>query len=268
MGEPLLELVDVCLTYERRRVRRKVSQNLVVSDFTLTVAPGQSVAIVGESGSGKSTVARAIAGLLPVTSGEIRFDGTVLPAHRSLADARNIQMVFQDPYSSLNPRITVADTLAEVIRVHRNRPRREVESRVSELLDLVNLPASSARAYARHLSGGQRQRVSIARALAAEPRLLLADEPTSALDVSVQAAILNLFADLREELGLAIVMISHSLAVVRQVSQWVAVVYRGRIVEQGPTASVLDDPQHSYTRALLDSVPSIVPRELRQPVEG
>ena len=164
-------------------------------------------------------------------------------------------MVFQDPYSTLNPRLKVGSVLAEAVRVHRMRPREAVAARVTELLELVELPASIAGRYPGHLSGGQRQRVGIARALAVEPELIVADEPVSALDVSVQAQILNLINDLKQELGVSWVFIGHNLATVRQVSDRIAVMYLGRIVEQGPADVILSAPLHPYTKALLEAVP-------------
>ena len=211
----------------------------------------------GESGSGKSTLARALTGLSPVARGEIRFDGRVLPARRKRADQRRIQMVFQDPYSSLNPRLTVGGMLAELLRVHHIVPRGEVDSFSRELLGLVGLDEEALSAYPRQFSGGQRQRVAIARALALRPDILVADEPVSALDVSVQATILNLLRDLRAELGLTLMLISHNLAVVRHLCDRVAVMYLGRIIEVAPTETLFSNPQHPYTVGLLAAIPKM-----------
>ncbi|MEU9099917.1 ATP-binding cassette domain-containing protein [Streptomyces sp. NPDC048361] len=212
-----------------------------VDGVSLDVAPGTVTGLVGESGSGKSTLARAVAGLTP-------YRGTVTGVERG-----RVQMVFQDPYSSLNPRMRIGDAIAEGSRV--DRGRRDAE--VARLLELVSLPAAHARRYPRELSGGQRQRVAIARALAAEPDVLIADEITSALDVSVQGAVLNLIRELRAELGLTMLFISHNLAVVRYVCDEVAVMRHGHLVETGPVEDVIGAPSHPYTRTLLEAVPSL-----------
>ncbi|AWS46175.1 ABC transporter ATP-binding protein [Streptosporangium sp. 'caverna'] len=212
-----------------------------VDDVTLEIPAGAIVGLVGESGSGKSTLARAVTGLVPYT-GEIVG-----------GDPRKIQMVFQDPYASLDPRMTVGTSVAEGLRLSRAARQAEVE----RLLSLVSLPASLAGRYPRELSGGQRQRVAIARALGARPELLVADEITSALDVSVQGAVLNLVRSLREELGLSMLFISHNLAVVRYVSDVVAVMHQGRLVEIGPTEEVVGSPRDDYTRSLLEAIPRL-----------
>jgi oligopeptide/dipeptide ABC transporter ATP-binding protein len=195
------------------------------------------------------------------TSGEIDFGGI----GEGGAQRRALQMVFQDPYSTLNPRLKIGSVLAEAVRVHRMRPPDAVPARVAELLELVELPPSVATRYPGQLSGGQRQRVGIARALAVEPELIVADEPVSALDVSVQAQILNLINDLKRELGVSWVFIGHNLASVRQVSDRIAVMYLGRIVEQGPVAVLLSAPLHPYTKALLEAVPHPDPTLPLQP---
>jgi oligopeptide transport system ATP-binding protein len=228
-----------------------------VDGVDLEIRRGEALALVGESGSGKSTLARAFTGLAPLASGEIRFDGRVLPARRKRADQRRIQMVFQDPYSSLNPRLTVGGMLHELLRVHHVVPRDEVASFSRELLGLVGLGDEALSAYPRQFSGGQRQRVAIARALALRPDILVADEPVSALDVSVQATILNLLRDLRAELGLTLMLISHNLAVVRHLCDRVAVMYLGRIIEVAPTETLFSDPQHPYTRGLIEAIPKL-----------
>jgi peptide/nickel transport system ATP-binding protein len=235
---------------ERRLLR-------AVDGVDLELARGEALALVGESGSGKSTLALALAGLRPVNSGEVSFEGRRLPARRSRADLRRIQMVFQDPYSSLNPRLTVGGMLRELLRVHHVVPREEVQAYSHELVRLVGLDADALRAYPRQFSGGQRQRVAIARALALRPDVLVADEPVSALDVSVQATILNLLRDLRAELGLTLLLISHNLAVVRHLCDRVAVMYLGRIVEVAPTEQLFSDPRHPYTRGLLAAIPRL-----------
>lgn len=239
------------------RVQRRKAMLRAVDDVSLTVAPGEILGVVGESGCGKSTLARAIAGLSTPNSGRIELDGRVLSGRRSPNEARAVQMIFQDPGASLNPRLTIGSMLSELLRVHGVVAPSKVDARVHELLQLVGLPNRAFGAIPRQLSGGQRQRVGIARALAVEPRLLVADEAVAALDVSVQAAILNLFADLRARLGLSMVFISHDLGAVRALCDRVAVMYLGRIVEVAPVEAIYDNPGHPYTRALLAANPSL-----------
>lgn len=223
----------------------------------LSLRQGESVAIVGESGSGKSTFAKALVGLVPYTSGELRLEGELLGERRSREQVRRLQMVFQDPSSSLNPSMTVGHMLEELIRFHRMVPKARVSGRAKELLEMVGLPASMITALPRRLSGGQRQRVGIARALAVEPTVLIADESTAALDVSVQAAILNLLARLRAELGLTLLFISHDLSVVRHISERVVVMKDGRILEDRDTAGLFASPDADYTRELLAAAPRL-----------
>ncbi|SFR68912.1 oligopeptide transport system ATP-binding protein [Agromyces sp. CF514] len=223
----------------------------------LVVERGSAVGIVGESGCGKSTLARAIVGLVELDGGALALDGEPLPLKRSRAQTRRIQMVFQDPSASLNPSMTIGQTLGELLRVHRMVPAADVTRRSAELLELVELPTSLLAAYPRRLSGGQRQRVGIARALALEPEILIADESVAALDVSVQAAILNLLERLRAELGLTLLFISHDLAVVRHLTERVVVMTAGRIVEDRPTEELFRDPHHPYTAALLAAAPHL-----------
>jgi peptide/nickel transport system ATP-binding protein len=222
-----------------------------VDGVSLTVPAGQVVGLVGESGSGKSTLARAAAGLAPVSAGQVRLDGVDV---RRLPRRRPLQMVFQDPYSSLDPRMAVGESITEAMPRGTSRAARREE--VARLLDLVNLGPERAAMLPGQLSGGQRQRVALARALAGQPKVLIADEITSALDVSVQGAVLNLVRDVQRRLALSMLFISHNLAVVRYVSDVVAVMYLGRIVEAGPAEQVLTDPQHPYTRDLLAAAPS------------
>ncbi|HEU5161216.1 MAG TPA: ABC transporter ATP-binding protein [Streptosporangiaceae bacterium] len=221
-----------------------------VDGVDLTVPAGSVVGLVGESGSGKSTLAKAAVGLVPTSGGEIRLDGAALRTRR---DRRRLQMVFQDPYASLDPRMSIGASIAEAIPGRVGRADRAAE--VSRLLELVDLDPARARSLPSGLSGGQRQRVALARALAARPDVVLADEITSALDVSVQGSVLNLVRDLRRQLGLTMLFISHNLAVVRYVSDVIAVMYLGRIVEAGPAEQVLTEPRHPYTRTLLDAAP-------------
>jgi len=228
-----------------------------VDGVSIEVEHGAVTGIVGESGCGKSTLARTIIGLTEATSGEVWFDGELLPLVRTTLQRRRIQMVFQDPGSSLNPRKTVGSTLAELIRAHQLRPDGLVRGRCAELLDLVGLPTRHLDSLPREMSGGQRQRVVIARALAVEPDLLIADEAVAAVDVSVQAAILNLLAELRQSLDLTMLFISHDLGVVRSICDRVAVMYLGRVVEEAPTEQLFTDPQHPYTRALLAAAPRL-----------
>jgi len=222
----------------------------VVDGVSLAVPEGQVVGLVGESGSGKSTLARAAVGLAPLCGGSITFVGRPVPAR---GRNRPLQMVFQDPYSSLDPRMTVGESIAEAIPPGSSRAERRAE--VDRLLGLVHLDPSLARSLPARLSGGQRQRVALARALAGRPQVVLADEITSALDVSIQGAVLNLVRELQRELGISILFISHNLAVVRYVATHFAVMRGGRIVEEGPTSQVLAEPGHEYTRDLLAAVP-------------
>ena len=228
-----------------------------VDGVDLDLRKGEALALVGESGSGKSTFALALAGLRPPTRGEIDFDGKPLPKHRTSADQRRIQMVFQDPYSSLNPRLTVGAMLRELLHVHHIVPSAEIADYCRQLLETVGLSGDAMGAYPRQFSGGQRQRVAIARALVLRPDVLVADEPVSALDVSVQATILNLLRDLRDDLGLTLLLISHNLAVVRHLCDRVAVMYLGRIVEVAPTEQLFANPQHPYTKGLLAAIPRL-----------
>jgi len=237
---------------------------LAVDGVSLRLHAGEAVGLVGESGSGKTTVARTIAGLIVPDTGEVELDGTRL-THRSRADRRAIQLVFQDPYASLNPRRTVRGVMRELLRVHELASGPELEVRCVELMGLVGLPAEALDRKPAAFSGGQRQRVAIARAIAVQPRLIVADEPVSALDVSVGATILALFGRLRSELGLGLLLISHNLAVVAAICDRVAVMYLGRVIEEGPRAAVFNDPRHPYTRALLDAAPRLRPEASEGP---
>jgi ABC-type glutathione transport system ATPase component len=241
-------------------LRKEFGDLVAVDDVSFRVPEAGSLAIVGESGSGKTTIARMIVGLERPSGGSIAACGQdrSRPA-RSLADrrrrGREVQIVFQDPYTSLDPRQTAEGAIDEVLRLHHGWPADRRRARVAELIGLVGLDERQSRAMPRALSGGQRQRVAIARALAAEPRILILDESVAALDVSIQAQVLNLLADIRDETGVSYILISHDLAVVRQLTDATIVLRRGQVVEHGPTARVLDDPQHAYTQLLRDSVP-------------
>jgi oligopeptide/dipeptide ABC transporter ATP-binding protein len=265
VAETLLTLDGLHVHYEvrgglGRRLRRRPPEILrAVDGVDLRLARGETLGLVGESGCGKSTLGRAIVGLCHPSEGSITYEGELLTAKRERARRRRIQMVFQDPYSSLNPRMTVRQTLAELLRAHRMVPKEAIEARCRELLDLVGLAPRALDAHPRQFSGGQRQRVAIARALALEPELLIADEPVSALDVSVQATVLNLLEELRAKLGLTMLLIAHNMAVVRHVADRVAVMYLGRIVEEAATDELFTNARHPYTQGLLRSVPRLVP---------
>lgn len=262
MAEPILELRDVKTHFPISQgfiFKRLVGTVKAVDGVSLTIGRGEVVGLVGESGCGKSTLARTIMQLLPTTAGTVILEGRNLTTG-SLDDVqrvrRDLQMVFQDPYASLNPRMTVFDTLAEPLRVHGVCAESEVPTRVSRLMELVGLAPRFLRKYPHEFSGGQRQRIAIARALALEPKVIIADEPVSALDVSIQAQILNLLADLSRRMNLSLVFIAHDLSVVKHISDRVAVMYLGRIVELGSATDVIEHPVHPYTRALVSAIPT------------
>jgi oligopeptide/dipeptide ABC transporter ATP-binding protein len=262
-GEPgrgaILELEDVARSFPvRDALGRAKGAVRAVDGVSLAVQEGQVLAIVGESGCGKSTLGRVMLRLIEADRGAIRFMGEdlrALPPAALRRRRRDMQLIFQDPFASLDPRMTVEEAVAEPLRLHGIVPRAQERERVAELLARVGLRPEQARRWPHEFSGGQRQRIAIARALASNPRLIIGDEPVSALDVSVQAQVINLLQDLIREFGLTFVLISHDLGVVRHIADRVAVMYLGRIVEDGPTAQVFRAPRHPYTRALLAAVP-------------
>ncbi len=262
---PLLEVDDLQVSFPLsggNPLRLNRPRLHAVNGVSLRIHPGETIGLVGESGSGKSTLGRAILQLEKSTGGSVRFDGRNI-THGLSSDIarlrRQTAMIFQDPFSSLNPRQTIGGGIAEVLRVHRKVPPAAVAARVAELLTLVGLRPEQGSCRPGALSGGQCQRAGIARALALEPRLMVADECVAALDVSIQGQIINLLMDLRERMGLAILFIAHDLAIVRRLCDRVAVMYLGRIVEEGPAEQVFRVPRHPYTAALVAAIPEIDP---------
>lgn len=263
--QALLQVKDLRVNFPQGR--GKVFQAL--KGISLNIQPGETVGLVGESGSGKTTVGRVILGLTEATSGDVWFDGeniTHASRERRRTLGRDIQVVFQDPYGSLNPARTIGDTLAEPLMNDKSLTGKDISERVAEVLQQVGMPTDTASRYPGMFSGGQRQRIAIARAVIAKPRLIVCDEPVSALDLSVQAQVLNLLKSLQQSMGLAMLFISHDLTVVRHVSHRTVVLYRGDIVEQGDAGQVHDHPEHPYTRALLAAAPvpdPLIQRERR-----
>ncbi len=262
MPDPILQLNDVRTHFPIHRgfVRKRLIGTVkAVDGVTLSVRRGEVLGLVGESGCGKSTLARTIMQLVPTTGGTVVLNGKNLStSSRSdlRASRRGLQMVFQDPYASLNPRLTVYATLAEPLLVHGICPPGEVPTRVDALMKTVGLAPRFLQKYPHEFSGGQRQRIAIARALALEPQIIIADEPVSALDVSIQAQILNLLAQLCRKMNLSLIFIAHDLSVVKHISDRVAVMYLGKIVELGPAVDVIECPRHPYTRALVSAIPT------------
>lgn len=252
---PLLEVYDLHVDF---RTRRRGGVVPAVDGVSLHLDRGETLGLVGESGSGKSTLGNAVLGLVAATSGRICFLGqdiTQIPPRRRRELTQRLQVVFQDPYSSLNPSCTIGHTLTEPLRTHYRLRRPEVAARAASALEQVGLSSDAAGRYPAQFSGGQRQRIAIARALILEPELIICDEPTSALDLSVQAQILNLLLELQQTLGLAYLFISHNIDVVRHLAHRVAVMRNGQIVEEGPADVVTETPSHPYTKALLAAVP-------------
>ncbi|MFZ5676251.1 MAG: oligopeptide/dipeptide ABC transporter ATP-binding protein [Pseudomonadota bacterium] len=259
MTKPLLEVSDVVIRFPARsrvaaRLTGQPSSIEAVAGVSFALEAGSAYALVGESGSGKTTLARAITGLVPIQGGRVDFAGRTISGLSETAlrqVRREIAMIFQDPIGSLSPRLTVRSILAEPFKVHRETDG--IDGKIARLLDDVGLGSHFAERYPHQLSGGQARRVSIARALALRPRLVIADEPTAGLDVSIQGEMLNLMRDLQRKLGTTFLMITHNLNVVRHVADRMAVMYLGRIVEEGPTADIFERPRHRYTTALLSA---------------
>jgi oligopeptide transport system ATP-binding protein len=260
-GELLLRAEHVTKYFPIRSgvlLQREVGRVHAVDDVSLELRAGETLGLVGESGCGKSTLARCIARLYPLTSGSVVFEGRDISrlSRRKLRPVRReLQMVFQDPYASLNPRKRVGEIISDPLRIHRRGNRDQIKRRVRELLDLVGLSPEHTNRYPHEFSGGQRQRIGVARALALHPKLIIADEPVSALDVSIRAQVINLLDDLQDELHLTYVLIAHDLGVVRHVSDRIAVMYLGKIVEMSPAEELYRRPVHPYTEALLSAVP-------------
>jgi oligopeptide/dipeptide ABC transporter ATP-binding protein len=260
--EPLLRVEDLAVHYPAGRTGFWGGEKVfakAVDGVTFDVRPGETLGLVGESGSGKSTTGKAILRRVPITRGRITFDGrdiTTLQGEQLRRLRRDMQLVFQDPYGSLNPRMRVLDIVAEPLKVHGLIDEAEEASeKVVDLIEMCGLPRDAARRYPHAFSGGQRQRIGIARALALEPKFIVADEPVSALDVSIQAQIVNLLQELQRELGLTYLFIAHDLSVVRHISHRIAIMYAGQLVEVGDRDTIYERPTHPYTEALLSSVP-------------
>jgi oligopeptide/dipeptide ABC transporter ATP-binding protein len=266
---PIVEVRELHKTFAVKHAGG-VSMLHALNSVSFDIRRGETLGLVGESGSGKTTAGRVLVGLIPVTSGSVTLFGHCISgadARARLASVRSrLQLVFQDPYASLNPRMRIGNAIAEPLDIQGSHSRRDRADRVAELLELVGLPKTSTERYPHEFSGGQRQRIVIARALALNPEFVVCDEPVSALDVSMQAQIVNLLLDLQDRLGLSYLFIAHDLAVVRAVSTRIAVMYAGSIVETAPKSELYSNPQHPYSKALLDAVPRTDPCFVRPPV--
>ncbi|MCO6187555.1 oligopeptide/dipeptide ABC transporter ATP-binding protein [Rhizobium sp. L1K21] len=264
---PLLQIADLWVTYRQRSLLGLGGTSFhAVKGANLTIRSGETLGLVGESGSGKSSLANTVLGLVPASSGCIKFDNVDLASLGSrypLPVRKQIQAVFQDPYSSLNPSMTVEDIVTEPLRVHTRMSKVERRARAIELLRLVSLQEEHLNRHPHQFSGGQRQRIAIASALALQPKLIVLDEPVSALDVSTRNQIINLLYERRDQFGIAYLLIAHDLALVHHISDRIAVMYLGHIVEEGPSDRVYKSPAHPYTRALLDAVPLLDPARQR-----
>jgi oligopeptide transport system ATP-binding protein len=252
-------------------LRRTIGHVKAVDDISFQIAAGSTFGLVGESGSGKTTAARTIARLIPATGGKVNFNGeNILSLRQSKLRKirKNVSMVFQDPYSSLNPRMTVGSIIAEPLKIHKISTGAELAERIAVLLEKVGLSASHINRYPHEFSGGQRQRIGIARALALEPKLVICDEPVSALDVSIQSQILNLLKDLQDQFNLTYLFIAHDLSVVEFISDIVAVMYLGKIVEIAPSAVLYENPLHPYTKLLLIAIPRPVPERKKTAISA
>ncbi|MBX3378090.1 MAG: ABC transporter ATP-binding protein [Phycisphaeraceae bacterium] len=271
-AQPLLSVKDLYTHFPIRAgiFQRTVGYVKAIDGVSFEIARGETLGLVGESGCGKTTVGRSILKLIPPTSGTVTFDGIdVLSARGQTLKSirRDMQIIFQDPAGSLNPRMRIAGIVGEPLIVHGlAQSRDELRHKVEELLVRCGMPKAAADRYPHEFSGGQRQRIGIARALALNPRFIVCDEPTSALDVSIQAQIINLLHDLQTEFGLSYLFISHDMAVIQHVCKRIAVMYRGKIVEEGPREAILGNPQHKYTQSLLSAVPEPDPRRKKQRV--
>ena len=256
MSEYILEVEHLKQYFPVRTGFGKPKPLKAVDDVSFSIRPGETLGLVGESGCGKTTVGRSVLRLYEPTGGEVRFEGETITSKNILSMRRKMQMVFQDPYSSLNPRMTVEDIIGEPLDVHNlYSNRKERREKVLQLMEYVGLNAEHATRYAHEFSGGQRQRIGIARALAVSPKFIVCDEPVSALDVSIQAQVINMFEDLQKQLGMAYLFIAHDLLVVRHISDRIAVMYLGHVVEIADSDELMDNPIHPYTESLLSAVP-------------
>ena len=273
MSEHLIEVKDLKQHFPVRTGFFKTTMLKAVDGVSFAIDEGETLGLVGESGCGKTTVGRSILHLYEPTGGEVLYKGTRVTKHNIESYRKDMQVVFQDPYSSLNPRMTVADIVGEPLDIHHlYKTKAERKEKIDELLNLVGLNSDHARRYAHEFSGGQRQRIGIARALAVNPKFIVCDEPVSALDVSIQAQIINTFEELQQKLGIAYLFIAHDLLVVQHMSRRIAVMYLGRIVESASADEIIDRPIHPYTQSLISAIPIPDPETARSrhriPLEG